>query len=48
MNTLRPSYSVDAEGRFTAFSVLQSAAPSHPTLRSHRIAIGLYSLTPRA
>ncbi len=45
VNTLRPSYSVDAEGRFTAFSVLQSAAPSHPTLRSHRIAIGLYSLT---
>ena len=47
VNTLRPSYSVDAEGRFTAFSVLQSAAPSHPTLRSHRIAIGLYSLTAR-
>ena len=45
VNTLRPSYSVDDEGRFTAFSVLQSAAPSHPTLRSHRIAIGLYSLT---
>jgi aminopeptidase N len=46
VNTLRPSYSVDDDGRFTAFSVLQSAAPSHPTLRSHRIAIGLYSLTP--
>jgi aminopeptidase N len=46
VNTLRPSYSLDAEGRFTAFSVLQSAAPSHPTLRSHRIAIGLYSLSP--
>jgi aminopeptidase N len=46
VNTLRPSYSVDADGRFTAFSVLQSAAPSHPTLRSHRIAIGLYSLSP--
>jgi aminopeptidase N len=45
VNTLRPSYSVDDSGRFTAFSVLQSAAPSHPTLRSHRIAIGLYSLT---
>jgi aminopeptidase N len=45
VNTLRPSYSVDESGRFTAFSVLQSAAPSHPTLRSHRIAIGLYSLT---
>jgi aminopeptidase N len=46
VNTLRPSYSIDGEGRFTAFSVLQSAAPSQPTLRSHRIAIGLYSLTP--
>ncbi|MGH3206776.1 MAG: aminopeptidase N [Trebonia sp.] len=46
VNTLRPSYSIDAEGRFTAFSVLQSAPPSHPTLRSHRIAIGLYSLSP--
>jgi aminopeptidase N len=46
VNTLRPSYSVDHDGRFTAFSVLQSAAPSHPTLRSHRIAIGLYSLSP--
>jgi aminopeptidase N len=45
VNTLRPSYSVGEDGRFTAFSVLQSAAPSHPTLRSHRIAIGLYSLT---
>ena len=45
VNTLLPSYSVDAEGRFTAFSVLQSAPSSHPTLRSHRIAIGLYSLT---
>jgi len=46
VNTLRPSYSVDAEGRFSAFSVLQSAVPTHPTLRSHRIAIGLYALTP--
>ena len=47
VNTLRPSYTVDAEGRFAAFSVIQSAAPSHPTLRSHRIAIGLYSLSPQ-
>ncbi|HEY0938150.1 MAG TPA: aminopeptidase N [Trebonia sp.] len=47
VNTLRPSYTVDAEGRFTAFSVVQSAAPSHPTLRSHRIAVGLYSLSPQ-
>ena len=46
VNTLRPSYSVGPDGRFTAFSVLQSADPSHPTLRSHRIAIGLYSQSP--
>ncbi|MFI5101050.1 MAG: ERAP1-like C-terminal domain-containing protein, partial [Actinomycetes bacterium] len=42
VNTLRPSYTVDAEGRFTSFEVLQEAAESHPVLRSHRIAIGLY------
>jgi len=46
VNTLRPSYNVDSDGRFSAFSVLQSAEPSQPTLRSHRIAIGLYSLSP--
>jgi aminopeptidase N len=45
VNTLRPSYEVDADGRFTSFSVTQEAAPSHPVLRSHRIAIGLYSST---
>jgi aminopeptidase N len=45
VNTLRPSYEVDADGRFTSFSVVQEAAPSHPVLRSHRIAIGLYSAT---
>jgi aminopeptidase N len=45
VNTLRPWYEVDAEGRFTSFSVVQEAAPSHPVLRSHRIAIGLYSRT---
>jgi aminopeptidase N len=41
-NTLRPDFSVDAGGRFTWFTVLQSASADHPTLRSHRIAIGLY------
>jgi aminopeptidase N len=41
-NTLRPEYEVDADGRFAGFAVLQSAPPEHPTLRSHRLAIGLY------
>jgi len=44
VNTLRPAYEIDADGRFTSFAVLQEAAASHPTLRSHRVAIGLYDL----
>jgi len=42
VNTLRPEYRCDAEGRFTTFAVLQEAPASHPVLRPHRIAIGLY------
>ena len=45
VNTLRPSYTLDDDGRFTEFVVEQEAAASHPVLRSHRIAIGLYDLT---
>jgi len=47
VNTLRPSYTVDPAGRFTSFSVIQEAPASHPVLRSHRVAIGLYSRTDR-
>jgi aminopeptidase N len=47
VNTLRPSYTVDPAGRFTSFSVIQEAPDSHPVLRSHRVAIGLYSRTGR-
>ncbi|TMR91529.1 aminopeptidase N [Nonomuraea basaltis] len=43
VNTLRPSFEVSG-GRFTQFDVLQEAPADYPTLRSHRIAIGLYSL----
>jgi aminopeptidase N len=45
VNTLRPSYSVDADGLFTEFAVEQEAAATHPVLRSHRVAIGLYDQT---
>lgn len=45
VNTLRPSYSVDADGRFTEFAVEQEAPATHPVLRSHRVAIGLYDRT---
>ena len=43
VNTLRPSFEVDDEGRFTTFAVEQSAPDAWPTLRSHRLAVGLYS-----
>ncbi len=45
VNTLRPSYEVDADGNIASFAVLQEAPSSHPTLRSHRVAIGLYDRT---
>ncbi|MFI6323232.1 aminopeptidase N [Nonomuraea sp. NPDC050556] len=41
VNTLRPEISVE-DGKFTDFAVLQEAPADYPTLRSHRIAIGLY------
>ena len=45
VNTLRPSFTLDAEARFSSFEVQQTANPEYPTLRPHRIAIGLYSKT---
>jgi aminopeptidase N len=42
VNTLRPAFEVDPDGRFASFAVLQEAPPQWPTLRSHRLAIGLY------
>jgi aminopeptidase N len=45
VNTLRPVYAVDATDRFTSFAITQEAPDTHPVLRSHRIAIGLYVKT---
>ena len=42
VNTLRPHYATAGDGAFTEFAVLQQAPDSHPVLRPHRIAIGLY------
>jgi aminopeptidase N len=44
-NTLRPEFTVAADGRFTSFAVRQEAPAEHPTLRGHRLAIGLYDDT---
>ena len=45
VNTLRPRFETDSSGLYTAFDVVQEAVADHPTLRSHRIAIGLYDRT---
>ncbi len=45
VNTLRPEFAVGSDGRLTSFAVLQTATASHPVLRPHRIAIGLYDRT---
>jgi aminopeptidase N len=44
-NTLRPSFELAANGSYTSFAVEQEAPGDYPTLRSHRIAIGLYDRT---
>jgi aminopeptidase N len=42
VNTLRPRFDVDRDGKFTSFAIAQEAPEDHPTLRSHRLRIGLY------
>jgi aminopeptidase N len=48
VNTFRARIETDsetnAEGLITAFTVVQEATADHPTLRSHRVAIGGYDL----
>ncbi len=45
VNTLRPEFATGSDGRLTSFAVVQTATASHPVLRPHRIAIGLYDST---
>lgn len=45
VNTLRPEFELDADGKFTSFAILQSAADAHPTIRPHRLAVGIYNRT---
>ena len=51
VNTMRASFETaasDGEETFSAFAIEQEAAPEHPTLRSHRLAVGLYDYDDRA
>ena len=42
VNTLAVDFEVDGDGNFTSFAVQQSAIADFPTVRRHRIGIGLY------
>jgi aminopeptidase N len=42
VNTLRPVLTVNSKGEYTSVILEQTASPEHPTIRSHRLAIGLY------
>jgi aminopeptidase N len=44
VNTLAPEFTLAEDGTYAAFSVRQSAAADYPTLRRHRIGLGLYDL----
>jgi aminopeptidase N len=45
LNTLRPQIELRADGTLGSVTVVQEAPEEHPTLRTHRIAIGCYDLT---
>jgi aminopeptidase N len=44
VNTLRPAIETDADGIITSFDILQTAEADYPTIRPHRLAVGLYEL----
>lgn len=43
VNTMRADFDVDGEGRFTRFDVVQEANADWPTLRTHRLGVGIYA-----
>jgi aminopeptidase N len=45
VNTLRPEITLDADGRYREVTVVQTAPPDYPTLRPHRIGVGVYDGT---
>jgi aminopeptidase N len=45
VNTLHAEFEVTEDGTFSSFAVRQTAHPDFPTLRRHRVAVGLYDRT---
>jgi aminopeptidase N len=46
VNSLTPQVILGSEERVTELAILQEAAESHPELRPHRVAVGLYRSSP--
>ncbi|HET6532536.1 MAG TPA: aminopeptidase N [Actinoplanes sp.] len=44
VNTLRPLVEITPEGTYASVVVQQEAPPAYPTLRTHRIGVGLYDV----
>ena len=42
VNTLTPTVSTDANGVITSFDIHQTAIAEYPTIRPHRLAVGIY------
>jgi aminopeptidase N len=42
VNTLAAEFELDESGSYTSFAVKQTAAADYPTLRRHRLGVGLY------
>jgi aminopeptidase N len=42
VNTLTPTVTTDADGVITAFEIHQTAVAEYPTIRPHRLAVGIY------
>ena len=45
VNTLRAEFEGDETGTFTRFAIVQTAPEAWPTLRTHRLGIGIYANT---
>ncbi len=42
VNTLAAQFELDADGGYSSFAIKQTAAADYPTLRRHRLGLGLY------
>jgi aminopeptidase N len=44
VNTLKPEFTLDGDGKYSSFKILQTAIVEQPTIRPHRLGVGLFNL----